>query len=806
MSGRIESGLRGDQGTDQSGGDQGDIEFGRRAVLACRPLRRLDFICMAQVDQKLSTRYIAGVIRVRWLVIGVWLAMMAAAASVYLAKFRIDNSVAIWFLEDDPELASYRQSLEAFGEREWTYLWLRTPSVFAPDFLRDLQDLAASIEELDHVHRTVAITGARGTERDASGRQQAIDYYTVSRGTLPDASQVDAFREGLRRSPLYSEPLLAGDAENFTIVAIQNDNLIRELEPYRIGLIDQVRELVARYPTVRDSGLVGTTVVNAELNRAAKRDMLVYYALIATFVFCVGGIVLRHRRDLLVLVAVLLGTVMPVMGGAAAYGLSFNLMTVMLPTLLVTVGVSYLIHFLNAFHHERLSSREVARALTRTFQRLLKPGFWTSATTVVGFVSLTFSGVVPIRQVGWLAAAGIVLAWLTTLTVTPALLSIIWPDGESHRPPVKRRNRTGFLLLQVIRPRPLLVCGFALAVVAAVVALPRLEADTNYVKFFKPGNAVRADYEQLRGLGLPQSSLDITIKFPEGARFADFDRHRQLVSFEAVLRALPEVKRVESLSRLVRLMAQDFAGGAADDKGRLGVLLVLAESGILPEAEEFIARDGNTIRLRVMTDYMSTDALADFRAKLGDVIGTALPDDLHAALTGTNLLWANMDAQVVRTQLLSIGITSAAVIVILPFVFRSLVLGMLGFLVSFVPIVCTLGIMAWVGLPVNIATCILGGVVIGLSVDDTIYFGSRVREALDRGRSIGTAVRHSVWTTGRAMVKTSAVLIGGFLTMAASDFLPSVYFGLFFAASIVIALLADLVLLPALLRRCARIL
>ena len=108
--------------------------------------------------------------------------------------------------------------------------------------------------------------------------------------------------------------------------------------------------------------------------------------------------------------------------------------------------------------------------------------------------------------------------------------------------------------------------------------------------------------------------------------------------------------------------------------------------------------------------------------------------------------------------------------------------------------------MAWSGVPVNIATCILGGVVIGLAVDDTIFYLSHVRQGMRQGLSIGTASRRATFTTGRAMIKTSLILTGGFLTMAVSDFVPSVFFGIFFALSIVVALLADLIILPVVLR------
>ena len=198
-----------------------------------------------------------------------------------------------------------------------------------------------------------------------------------------------------------------------------------------------------------------------------------------------------------------------------------------------------------------------------------------------------------------------------------------------------------------------------------------------------------------------------------------------------------------------------------------------------------------------MTDYLSTQDIHQFRDDLA-VLAKDYPPEWEIALTGTNVLWANMDAHVIQTQVYSIGITAAALLIMLPIALRSLFLGLAGFLVSFVPVLCTLGLMGWLGLPVNIATCLLGGVVIGLAVDDTIYYLLRFRDGTKNGFS--ESLKQATLTTGQAMIKTSLILTGGFLTMAASDFMPSVYFGIFFAFSILVALLCDLIVLPFFLR------
>ncbi len=144
------------------------------------------------------SRFIAWVIRWHRWVIALWLALVGASAAVYIAGFRIDNSVAIWFLEDDPELQSYRAYNADFGEREWTYLWLRVAgdTVFEPGFVRDLHELRGQIGAVDHVHRVLAITDAGGIEDGSAGVPRYLQFYTTAVGETPTVAEVEAHRDG----------------------------------------------------------------------------------------------------------------------------------------------------------------------------------------------------------------------------------------------------------------------------------------------------------------------------------------------------------------------------------------------------------------------------------------------------------------------------------------------------------------------------------------------------------------------------------------------------------------------------------
>lgn len=754
------------------------------------------------------SRYISTVIRLRVWIIALWSAIIIGSAVVYLTSFRIDNSVGIWFLDDDPELQTYQDYNSKFGEREWTYVWLRGESVFSEEFLRDLRLLQDRIFSLEQVSQVRSLADLLPQVEPGSRISQS-----ASPGAKPTPRDATLLRQAVEINPLLSGQIVPEGDDRFTILAVQNANKIHAQEPYRIRLIDGIRQAVSSYPSIQDFGIVGTTVINSELNRAAMRDMLLYYALIGLFVVIGGWLVLRKVRDLVVLGVVVMGTILPVLGGVGALGLSFNLMTVMLPTLLVTVSVSYLIHFIGEFHFVRRSQEEqgaapdITAAVSATFRQLLRPGLWTTLTTAIGFASLTVSPVAPIRHIGFFAAAGIGIAWLNTITVAPALLSFLWGRRDLEPPRDPRPDRPRLYLEWLAEPRPLLAILLTACFCFGASGLPRLKTDTDYVNFFRPGNQVRKDYAQLQSLALPSSYLSLIVDLPTGTRLADLDRHLAMRQLERTLLSLPGVLGIQSIdSELAAALEHRPTHG--DENGSAPEYQTsarLTEALGSVSTEEYFIEEDHLLRLRVMTGSLSTNDINRFRDHL-QAMTSAQPGGWAIALTGTNVLWANMDAKVVRTQLLSIGITAGVLLVLLPFVFHSLVLGLLGFAASFVPVLCTLGVMAWLDIPVNIATCIIGGVVVGIAVDDTIYYLSRVREGLSLGLDVDAAAGRATRTTGPAMIKTSLILTSGFLTMTISDFMPSAYFGMFFAFSIMVALLADLIALPAMLRLAAPLL
>ncbi len=745
----------------------------------------------------------------RWqtVVFVLWTIVVISSLSIYVTRFSIDNSVAVWFDSGDTERQHLELFNDVFGETEWTYLWLETDSIYDAEFLRDLSALTNRLESIEHIKRVISLTNVKDNELDEEGTLYYSPIYPTQVGLVPNDEEVELLRLRLHQNPVFHNNIFRIGDDQHTIIAIQNDNRLSDPRPYRMNLIDAVDDLAEAYPRVTDFGVAGTTTINAELNRAARRDMFLFYALISILLVGSGYAMLPTKYDLIPFLVVIVGTVLPTIAVISALDLPFNMVTIMLPTVVVSMGTSYIIHFINDFH-VNLRHSEAHSALAETIATLWRPGFWTATTTIIAFASLGISTVMPVRQFGLLAAFGNFLAWILTMFLAPILLHRLWSHRNPSQAPARRwRHQFMLRILDTTNHRRIYAILAIFLLGFCLTGLLQLEADTDYVHFFRESSRTPTDYQKFEDSEFPQSYVNVMIEFPDQDSYANSDNFKTLLLFEDRVSAMPEVLKVNSVTNLLREVDKAFNGSETSEQifraygsSQVSQLLLLAEASGNDDVPDLISGSNQYVQLVVLTDYMSTKAINEFRHQLETIRENTLPPDLTVNITGTNVLWANMDHQVVYTQVFSVLATSIILLILLPFILGSVVLGLLGFAVSFLPILITLGLMAWFGVTVNIATCLLGGAVIGVAVDDSIYLLSRIRDELSNGLPLEASLKKSLDVTGQGIISTSLILVGGFFTMAVSDFLPSAFFGVFFAIGICSALLADLLLLPIMLK------
>ncbi len=712
----------------------------------------------------------------------------------------IDNSVSIWFDKEDPDLLDYQAYNDVFGEEEWTLLLLQTDSIYAPEFLRDLQEITDAIVELEHIVKVTSITNVRD---NFVTDDEMLDYRELySERVLLDATALEEFRDQLQRNPIFERNLILRDSDKYTVVLIQNANFIEDKSTYRVELIDSIYEIINRHESIDNYALAGTTLVNAELNRAARRDVVVFYTLATVLLTLIAFVMLRSVRNLIAMYAVVVTSALPTMGLLAALGIAFNMVTVMLPTILIALSVAGVIHIITDFHAAR-KDHDSDAAMRQTLSRLYKPTLWTTLTTVVGFSVFTTSHVFPVFQLGAFAAFGLTLACIANLVIAPILLLILWPDHLNSPTMGKQINFIGaFQIKKYFVPS---VSALLLVVVLSTYGLSRLEVDTNYIKFFASSHQTTQSYELIRRAGFAQNPVIIYLQYDEDEPYSSLSSLSGTLEFEGAVKKHPEVVKLLSGSDFLSQIDLAFNGESGQslsryNKRQIEQLLLLGELSGNDDLADFVIEGSAEVQLVAMTHYMSSRELASFSQNLDMLKKTHLPDNVTMKITGTTTLWANMDTEVSQTQFLSLVLIGLFLALFLPVIFGSIKLGFVGLVINIFPLAVTLGCMSLLDIKINIATALIGGITLGVVVDDTIHFITRFIQNSQNGQDAQDAVDDALQSIGSSIVKTTCIIVVGFSCMATSEFLPTAHFGIFISLSIVLALILDLIYLPALLR------
>lgn len=746
-------------------------------------------------------------------VLTLWIVMILASAfmiayHIYSSASPIDNSVGIWFMKDDAAMKYYEQYNKAFGNQEWTILLLETNSIYDPVFLKDMSDITTQIEKLDYVFKVNSITNIRDNEILMDDSLNYTKIYPVEdKRRIISSDQIKIFKAKLNRNPIFHNSIFKHNDSKHTVLLIQNANLIYQQKPYRIELVDSIKDILHNYNSITSYSLAGTTVVNAELNRASLRDVYVFYTLITILLFLFASISLRNLKDVIIMFSIVIGTIIPTMGLISAFRIPFNMISVMMPTILIALSVADVIHIINEFHdnHMKYNTEE---AIQETINKLWKPTFLTSFTTVIGFASLSVSTVYPIFQLGIFAAFGISLAWVTSILIAPQLLVRFWSKDRIIKGSVVDAKHIYVYNIRnfTYKNKVAIIIVFILLFIPCL-GLAFIDVDTNYTKFFAPSTNVTMAYNNIKKAGFAQNPIAIMISFPEGKKYGSDGFLEPILHFENEIKHIPEVIKMLSLSNLLREVDKAYNGPLGAEKrfatynqSQISQLMFLAELSGNNDIEDFLSKDRTKIQILALTPYLSSKELNRFKKQIAFLGKKLLPDNINVTVTGTTVLWSNMDKQITKTQIMSLMIIGLIMICFFPIVFHSFKVGFLSVILNFLPICFTLGIMSYMDIKVNIATILIGGISLGIVVDDTIHVIYRVILENKNGETWQNSVDNAVVLVGHSIIMTSAILVAGFLCMATSNFLPTAHFGIFISISIIVALFLDIFILPIFLR------
>lgn len=626
------------------------------------------------------------------------------------------------------------------------------------------------------------------------------------------------------------------------------------------ALVAAVREIVAHYRSSATVHLAGVPMIADDMLRFVRNDLQRFSLGVLGLLVATLAYFFRSLRWVVLPLANAALTTGLMVGLLGAVGWPITVISSNFASLLIIISISLAIHLIVRFRELEAAepTQSVPERLEATLRSKFWPCFFTAVTTMVAFGSLVTSGIVPVVDFGWMMTVGVALALAVTFVFFPLAVTVLPAGGTGAAP---RTPAFVELLGRATARHPLaLVLASGLLALGAAGGIGRLDVENSFLDYFAEDTEIfqgMSYVDQKLGGTTP---LDVLIDFPSlipaqddpfaapasdpfgdpfgdpaadpfgdpfGDPFAEpsgasaespslgaspsarrFDRYwvtparvALVEQAEAFLNAQPETGKVLSLGTL-HALAKDFNDGRPLDGAELTLVL-----GAIPEA----------FKDTLLTPYADTEAgqvrlavrmLESDRSLRRDAFLKRIQEDLPEALgiapervtlSGMTVLMNNMLQSLFDSQRNTLLAVCLGILLTFALLFRSLSLGLLALLPNVLAAALVLGLMGWIGLPLDLMTITIAAIVIGIGVDDTIHYIHRYREEVAMDGDGQAALLRSHRSIGHAIFFTSVTVMAGFSILGLSNFNPTVYFGLLTALSMALALLANLTLLPALL-------
>lgn len=732
-------------------------------------------------------------------------ALVLGALTVFLAARALQLGLAtddsLGLSADDPEVRRLREFSRVFGDRETLVVALEGP-VFSRAGLTYIRELTEHLERVEGVVEVFSLGNAAELESGPQG--------LLSRPLLREIPESEALRTALRErvmaNPQWRRSIVSDDG-GAAAINVQLDSLAADLET-RFRMVDEVRRLARGAPPGMEVHVTGVAPMLADFRELTLRDLRRYLWLTPLLICGLLFAVFRSWMGVVLPGAVIGLGVLWTLGVFGLCGGKMSMTTAMMPTVIAVICLSDVIHILSRYHEEAQRGGSVREVVRRTMAPMTRACFLTSLTTAVGFGSLGLARLGALREFGVFAAAGILISYALAVTVTPLWLSVVGlPPRGVRRRYAESPLSSGLAkwATNLRRGRRRAAWGAALLVCASAAGMTRLRVETQMSRYLPASapsvRAMRFVQSRFAGFG----SLDMVVSGPPGV-FREPWALRELARVGRFAESLPEVDRAFSLADIVRLVAAARAdGGGADGlpetRGELAETLLLI--GLSERAEALnrvVSSDYAMARVWGRLQSVGTARQLELFDRLQRYADAHLDPRLDFQTTGMARLYALRSAALVDGQIRSFLVTLALIALLMSATLRSVRAGVLSMIPNLIPVAATLGLMGFTGVTLNVSTVMIAGIAVGIAVDDTIHFLFRYSEERGRGRDRDDAVALSVKHAGRAMVATSAVIAGGFSLFSLSSFVPNRDFGRLTAFTMLVALAADLAVLPLLVK------
>lgn len=755
-----------------------------------------------------------------------------------IPNFQLDASSDSLVLEGDNNLRYYESIKKNYGSDNYLVISYQVKdSLLAPE---QLEHLAHFRKDLQAIEQVKSVTTILNVPLFQSPPLSLTDLATKDISIDNGNANLTLAQKEFTSSPFYADNLVSKDgktsailiamkgneefaqrrqARNAMRIQRQNNTLstnqltqLKSLEKQvlqdattqsdlQAKTIAKIRTTIEKYRGKASIFLGGLPMITTDIIGYISSDLVVFSIAVVGLMTLILALIFRGIRWVLMPIGISIAGALTMTGVLAFLGWKVTVISSNFFSLLLVMTLSVTIHLVVRYRELAQNDPDLdyLTLIKTTLEQMLKPCLFTTLTTIAAFGSLLISGIRPVIDFGWMMSIGVTIALVLSFIIFPIVMSFL-PKANVRAFKTELGFTYGLARFTEKFGNHLLVI-LVLFIAASAVGISRLSVENRFIDYFKESTEIN------QGLTLIDKKLGGTIPleiiFDDLAQdyWYDEDLRTDIHKIHQYLDALDETGKVLSIDTLMQLLTQINKGETPN-----GFFLNIIK-GKIPAAAKaqvmapYLSEDSGQlrmiVRIRETNKALKRGALIEkiehFIAKdIGFREGT-----FHT--TGMLVLYNNMLQSLFNSQIKTIAVVFAMIFIMFLFIFKSFTFSLLAIIPNMLPSLFILGIMGLMNIPLDLMTITISAIAIGIGVDNAIHYIHRFQDEFQKDHDYLATMYRSHNSIGLAMFYTSITVTLGFLILALSNFIPSIYFGVFTAIAMISALLANLTLLPKLI-------
>ena len=790
-----------------------------------------------------------------------FLIVLVFSFSVYNAKnFQLDASADSLLLENDPDLNYLRSVNERYSSEDFFVITYSPKKKINNETIQELKKFVNEIDNIQWVSKTISILNAPLFE---SSDQPLIEKINNIQYITTPGIEINRALNELRNSPVYKRLIINDDATTFGIVAYIKDNKkylsaleinknfldkqknkklsdkdFKEFEKHKLVLEQlkreqnknlelyniEIRSHISKYKNIADINLSGIPMIADDLISFVKKDITVFGSGVFVFIIITLWFIFRDIRWVIFpLLSCFLS--ISIMVGMLGYlnwkvtVISSNFISLML-ILTMEINIHYVERYKQLQAEFPKKKENFLTYLTTT--KILTPILYAVLTTALAFLSFIFCDIKPVIDFGLMMTLGLFISLFVSMILLPYLIIKFKPKASPvHKS--KESKIAKFFETIAINQKFLVLTFSSIIFILSIYGMTRLKVENSFINYFDKNTEIYKGMKLIDEKLGGTTPLDIILKFKESeskSTFADDEffqgsssdeykdsywftnfRINNIVNVHKYLETLPEIGKVLSFYSVLQL------GEKLNDNKKLGPLEMAILHSKLPE----------DIKKNIITPYISID---DNEARISLRIIDSNPElnrkellikiqkDLEEKLqlkkeefkiTGILVIFNNLLQSLFDSQIKTLGITFAGIFLLLLILFKSFWWSVVAAIPNFTAALFILGSLGLFNIPLDMMTITIASISVGIAIDNSIHYIYRFREEFKINKNYNRTIQICHRTVGKAIVNASLTIVFGFSILILSNFIPSIYFGIFTGLAMLTAMTLVLTLMPQLI-------